>query len=61
MPDELETDATQALAESKTVIADLEVDEKKAVTTYKAHVLWIVGIGAFLLGAIGGAVLVAKL
>jgi hypothetical protein len=56
-----ETEEQKVLAESKAVIADLETDEKKAVTYYRAHALWIVGLCSFLLGAIAGAVIVAKL
>lgn len=61
MTDEVETDAKTALADSKTVIATLETEETTAVTWVKAHTLILAVLGAFILGAIAGAVLVAKL
>lgn len=50
----VETDATKVLADTKATIATLESNETKGVTYIKAHIVWFIGIAAFLAGALLG-------
>lgn len=61
MSDEIKTDAEKVIADTQATIAELESGEVRAAGWVKTHTLIAAVLGAFILGAIAGAVIVAHL
>lgn len=48
---EIEKDAAQVLADTKSEIAKLESDAANVDNYVKSHIVWMIGLGCLLVGA----------